>query len=386
MASCGWARRAGSSRRALSPRSASRSGQLQTATRASYIDCSQRRDMQNAKCVEFGAYRRGQLPDPGRRRHRPGLGRHQPGRRHCQEVGHTVHAGIDVIDAAPGYKVCEALIGEAFEVAAKGVRITTKCGIGSPPAEKSTRASAPRSNRASPQRGSNSASICFFSTVKVRRPTLTSVLERVPAPVGIRDGLVGLFRDAVMPAFERLQARGPDRRLGIAQEFPTRTIDALGQAPRPTGGPGRAHPPRQPPRRCARRRSRATSSPPRRRMEWAGATMHPRRAGPVRSPGLSTAHSTPERPRCARLRSRRPVSALAKLARGPGHSRAPLRPRDGGVDTLVLGVKNRQGAPPMPQRRAAVRSRRTRWPRSIHYSCDEGPAGCALPVSTCSVG
>ena len=47
----------------------------------------------------------------------------------------AVDAGIDVIDAAPGYKVCEALIGEAFGGRLPdGVRITTKCGIGSPPA------------------------------------------------------------------------------------------------------------------------------------------------------------------------------------------------------------------------------------------------------------
>jgi aryl-alcohol dehydrogenase-like predicted oxidoreductase len=47
----------------------------------------------------------------------------------------AVDAGIDIIDAAPGYKVCEALIGEAFGGRLpQGVRITTKCGIGSPPA------------------------------------------------------------------------------------------------------------------------------------------------------------------------------------------------------------------------------------------------------------
>jgi aryl-alcohol dehydrogenase-like predicted oxidoreductase len=48
----------------------------------------------------------------------------------------AVDAGIDLIDAAPGYKVCEELIGEAFGGRLPdGVRITTKCGIGTPPAE-----------------------------------------------------------------------------------------------------------------------------------------------------------------------------------------------------------------------------------------------------------
>src|SRR5688572_33462660 len=47
----------------------------------------------------------------------------------------AVDEGINILDAAPGYKVCEALIGEAFEGRLPaGVKITTKCGIGSPAA------------------------------------------------------------------------------------------------------------------------------------------------------------------------------------------------------------------------------------------------------------
>lgn len=39
--------------------------------------------------------------------------------------------GITLLDSAPGYNVCEELIGEAFNGALPdGVRITTKCGIG----------------------------------------------------------------------------------------------------------------------------------------------------------------------------------------------------------------------------------------------------------------
>jgi len=41
--------------------------------------------------------------------------------------------GITVLDAAPGYNVCEALIGEAFDGRLlAGTLLTTKCGIGSP--------------------------------------------------------------------------------------------------------------------------------------------------------------------------------------------------------------------------------------------------------------
>jgi len=45
----------------------------------------------------------------------------------------AVESGITVLDAAPGYNVCEALIGEAFNGALPaGVLLTTKCGIGNP--------------------------------------------------------------------------------------------------------------------------------------------------------------------------------------------------------------------------------------------------------------
>lgn len=45
----------------------------------------------------------------------------------------AVDSGITVIDAAPGYNVCEELIGEAFGGTwPEGVLLTTKCGIGNP--------------------------------------------------------------------------------------------------------------------------------------------------------------------------------------------------------------------------------------------------------------
>ena len=45
----------------------------------------------------------------------------------------AVDSGITVLDAAPGYNVCEALIGEAFDGRLPGVvLLTTKCGIGNP--------------------------------------------------------------------------------------------------------------------------------------------------------------------------------------------------------------------------------------------------------------
>ncbi len=48
-------------------------------------------------------------------------------------IGDALAAGINLIDAAPRYRNCEAIIGEAFAGRLPdGVRITTKCGLGAP--------------------------------------------------------------------------------------------------------------------------------------------------------------------------------------------------------------------------------------------------------------
>src|SRR5690349_9805600 len=47
---------------------------------------------------------------------------------------HAVDNGIDLIDAAPGYKICEAMIGRAFEGKLPGgLRVTTKHSLGTVP-------------------------------------------------------------------------------------------------------------------------------------------------------------------------------------------------------------------------------------------------------------
>ena len=55
-----------------------------------------------------------------------------------EEASATLHeaidSGIDFIDTAPLYGACEAIIGETFEgKLPPGIRITSKCGLGSPP-------------------------------------------------------------------------------------------------------------------------------------------------------------------------------------------------------------------------------------------------------------
>jgi aryl-alcohol dehydrogenase-like predicted oxidoreductase len=47
----------------------------------------------------------------------------------------AIESGIDLLDTAPLYRNCEAIIGETFAgKLPKGVRITSKCRLGSPPA------------------------------------------------------------------------------------------------------------------------------------------------------------------------------------------------------------------------------------------------------------
>src|SRR5215468_8474187 len=47
----------------------------------------------------------------------------------------AIECGIDFLDTAPLYGACEAIIGETFNgKLPRGVRITSKCGLGSPPA------------------------------------------------------------------------------------------------------------------------------------------------------------------------------------------------------------------------------------------------------------
>jgi len=49
----------------------------------------------------------------------------------------AIDGGIDLLDAAPGYRNCETFIGETFAGRLPGgVRVTTKCALGAvPPGE-----------------------------------------------------------------------------------------------------------------------------------------------------------------------------------------------------------------------------------------------------------
>jgi aryl-alcohol dehydrogenase-like predicted oxidoreductase len=144
----------------------------------------------------------------------------------------AIDKGIDIIDAAPGYKVCEALIGEAFGGRLPdGVRITTKCGIGTIAPEEVY----PRF------RNSLEASL---KAMRLERVDLFFLHNEICADdfVYAQDNERrhefatnwSLYRDAVIPAFERLKQEGLIGAWGITGvSVPETIIDALEQAPRP---------------------------------------------------------------------------------------------------------------------------------------------------------
>jgi aryl-alcohol dehydrogenase-like predicted oxidoreductase len=144
----------------------------------------------------------------------------------------AVDGGIDVIDAAPGYKVCEALIGEAFGGRLpEGLKITTKCGIGSIPAGEVY----PRF-RASLEQS--------LAAMRLERVDLFFLHNEIcpddfvyPVDNERRSEFAtswSLYRDAVVPAFERLKQEGLIGAWGITGVgLPEAIIDALQEAPRP---------------------------------------------------------------------------------------------------------------------------------------------------------
>lgn len=145
---------------------------------------------------------------------------------------HAVDQGIDLIDAAPGYKICEAMIGRAFEGRLPaGVRVTTKYSLGTVPA-------AEVYDRF---RTSLQASLKAMRLERVDMFLLHSEIRpddfEYPAgqpPRDERSTALSLYREAVRPAFARLVQEGLIGHWGITGiNHAAATIDALADAPRP---------------------------------------------------------------------------------------------------------------------------------------------------------
>lgn len=145
---------------------------------------------------------------------------------------HAVDHGIDLIDAAPGYKICEAMIGRAFEGRLPaGVRVTTKHGLGTVPADQvypRLRASLDESLRA--MRLERVDMMLLHSEIRPDDFEYPSgQLDRDQ-----RSTAISLYRTAVGEAFGQLVAEGRIGHWGITGiNHAAATIDALSSGPRP---------------------------------------------------------------------------------------------------------------------------------------------------------
>jgi aryl-alcohol dehydrogenase-like predicted oxidoreductase len=144
----------------------------------------------------------------------------------------AVDAGIDLIDAAPGYRAYESIIGEAFGGRPPPhVRFTSKHGPGSPAAHEIY----PR------LRASIEASL---STMKLERLDVFFLHNEIcpddyvyPADNDRRESFAttwSLYRDHVAPALQRLRQEGLLGAWGItAVGVPDTIVEALQHDPRP---------------------------------------------------------------------------------------------------------------------------------------------------------
>lgn len=147
-------------------------------------------------------------------------------------ISGALASDINLIDAAPRYRSCEAIIGEAF--AGKlpdGVRITTKCQLGEP--EKGTVAATLES--------SLDASLATMRLKEVDVFFLHNYLCADDARFAFNEELKrqyvtpwSMYLNEVVPAFEALKRRGRIRAWGITGiGVPSMIIKALHHETRP---------------------------------------------------------------------------------------------------------------------------------------------------------
>ena len=251
---------------------------------------------------------------------------------------HAVDNGIDLIDAAPGYKICEAMIGRAFEgQLPRGVRVTTKYSLGT----------VPEAGVYPKLRASLEQSLKAMRLERVDMMLLHSEIRpddfEYPAdqpPKDERSTSLALYRAAVRPAFTRLVADGLIGHWGITGiNHAAATIDALSSGPRPSAvqaianlldSPGEMN---------------GTGLAPRPRTVIAAAQangvgvmgVRAVQAGALTS-GLDRADASPT---AADFRRAEPYRALcAQWGEDPAIVAHRYALGIEGVDTLVLGVKN----------------------------------------------
>jgi len=146
------------------------------------------------------------------------------------EAKATIHAaidaGIDLLDTAPMYRNCEAIVGETFEgKLPSGLRITTKCGLGTPaPGEVETILTRSLEDT--------------LRTMKIERVDIFFLHSNICADDYVyairpdrQDGFAtrwSVYAELVIPAFEKLKAAGKIASWGITGSgVPATIIRAL---------------------------------------------------------------------------------------------------------------------------------------------------------------
>jgi aryl-alcohol dehydrogenase-like predicted oxidoreductase len=252
-------------------------------------------------------------------------------------VREAVESGITLLDVAPSYGNGEAerVIGEAFEGRLpNGVRISTKCQLGNPPADQ-VLPLLERSLAESLERTKLKRVDLFFLHSMLLPDELEGRLQGTPR---------SLFVEAVRPAMERLMQQG---RIGawaisgvgvpsallqtIAEDPPPAAIQAIANLLDSPGGLKRYDEPARPREIIAASHRRGIAVMGIRAVQASALTDAMDRPHP------------PDHPDMADYRRAEPFRALAKEV---GESPASLAHRYAlsmpGIATVVLGVKNRR--------------------------------------------
>jgi aryl-alcohol dehydrogenase-like predicted oxidoreductase len=150
----------------------------------------------------------------------------------------TLHAavdgGIDLIDTAPGYRDCEAVVGEAFQGRPPAhVRFTTKCQLGEPPAGEVASTLAASLDASLAAMRLERADI-FFLHSNIRPDAFAYAQPRFDERRATFATPWTLYVEAVIPAMQALVASGRVGAWGITGTgVPSTIIDAIAQDPAP---------------------------------------------------------------------------------------------------------------------------------------------------------
>jgi aryl-alcohol dehydrogenase-like predicted oxidoreductase len=262
-----------------------------------------------------------------------------------EEASATLHeaveSGIDFLDTAPLYGACEAIVGETFNgKLPHGVRVTSKCGLGSPPAgEAATRLEAALDNTLKMMRLEKIDLYFLHSNIAPDDYAYAHGDER-------RDQFStkwSLYESEVVPAFEMLKAKGKIGAWAVtAVGVPDTILKAFAHTPRPAvaqivanlmdsaGGLRRFHERADPRRIVASARTNGIGVMGIRAVQAGALTKAIDRAlSPNQPDAKDYARAEPFRALCRRWGEDPAIVAHRYALSIPG------------IDTVVLGVKNR---------------------------------------------